>query len=130
CYRDWSSDVCSSDLRERRLEHTGGRHGRRMRRTAGEDTTMKFMLVNQGRPCHDAACSACARSLGSSYVRHVPTQRLYCDYDCYRQYQQTAVGMLWPYRSSLEAITVLAAISSCSWMMQMGAISRSLTEAY
>ncbi|WP_245502251.1 hypothetical protein [Bradyrhizobium betae] len=37
---------------------------------------------------------------------------------------------LWPYRSSLEMITVLVAISSWSWMMQMGALSRSLTEAY
>jgi hypothetical protein len=101
-----------------------------MRLTAGEDTTMRFMLVNQGRPCHDAACSACARPLSSSYVRHVPTQRLYCDFDCYRQYQQTAMGMRWPYSGSLEAITVLAAISGWSWMMQMGALSRSLTEAY
>ena len=32
--------------------------------------------------------------------------------------------------SGIGAITVLAAISSWSWMMQMGAISRSLTEAY
>lgn len=38
--------------------------------------------------------------------------------------------MLWPYHSSVEAITVLAAISSWSWMMQMGALSRSLTKAY
>ncbi|MBP1065132.1 MULTISPECIES: hypothetical protein [Bradyrhizobium] len=38
--------------------------------------------------------------------------------------------LLWPYRSSLEVIAVLAAISSWSWMMQMGALSRSLTEAY
>ncbi|MEK9281318.1 MULTISPECIES: hypothetical protein [unclassified Bradyrhizobium] len=38
--------------------------------------------------------------------------------------------MLWPYRSSLEAITVLAAISGWSCMMHMGALSRSLTEAY
>jgi hypothetical protein len=38
--------------------------------------------------------------------------------------------MLWPYGTSLEAITVLAAISTWSCMMQMGALSRSLTEAY
>ncbi|WP_235885664.1 hypothetical protein [Bradyrhizobium niftali] len=38
--------------------------------------------------------------------------------------------LLWPYRSSLEAIAVLGAISSWSWMMQMGALSRSLTEVY
>ncbi len=38
--------------------------------------------------------------------------------------------MLWPYRSSFEAVTMLAAISSWSWMMQMGALSHSLTDAY
>ncbi|WP_426407231.1 hypothetical protein [Bradyrhizobium ganzhouense] len=55
-------------------------------------------------------------------------QARYCDYDCYRQ--QTAMGVFWPYRSSLETITVLSAISAWSLMMQMGALSRSLTEAY
>ena len=87
------------------------------------------MLVNHGQPSHDATCSACAQPLGASYVRHVSTQRRYCDTDCYRRYQ-LAMGMLWPYHSSLEAITVLAAISGWSWMIQMGALSRSLTEAY
>ncbi|WGD56639.1 hypothetical protein QA641_22435 [Bradyrhizobium sp. CB1650] len=88
------------------------------------------MLVNQERPRHGVACSACTRPLGTSYVRHVSTQRLYCGYDCYHRYQQTTMATLWPYRSSLEAITVLAAISTWSCMMQMGALSRSLTEAY
>lgn len=88
------------------------------------------MLVNQECPRHGAACSACAQPLGSSYVRHVSKQERYCDYDCYRRYHQTAIDMLWPYRSSLEAITVLAAISGWSCMMHMGALSRSLTEAY
>ena len=37
------------------------------------------------------------------------------------------MGMLWPYQSSIETIAVLAAISSWSWMMQMSALSRSLT---
>ena len=55
-------------------------------------------------------------------------QARYCDYDCYRQ--QTTMGIFWPYRSSLEAITVLTAISTWSLMIQMGALSRSLTEAY
>ncbi|WP_246583604.1 hypothetical protein [Bradyrhizobium iriomotense] len=86
------------------------------------------MLVNQEHPCHDAACSACDRPLGSSYVRHVSKQERYCDYDCYRR--QTATDMLWPYRSSLEAVAVLTAIASWSWMIQMGALSRSLGEAY
>lgn len=101
-----------------------------MRLPAGEDTTLRFMLVNHGRPSHGAACSACAQPLGASYVRHVSTQRRYCDTDCYHRYQQSAMGMLWPYQSSIETIAVLAAISSWSWMMQMSALSRSLTEAY
>jgi hypothetical protein len=86
------------------------------------------MLVNQEHPSHGAACSACARPLGSSYVRHVSKQERYCGYDCYSR--QTATGMLWPYGSSLEAITVLTAFASWSWMAQMGALSRSLGEAY
>ena len=89
---------------------------------------MRFMLVNQDHPRHGAACSACARPLGSSYVRHVSRQERYCGYDCYRQ--QTAMDMLWPYRSAIETVAVLTAITSWSWMMQMGALSRSLAEAY
>ncbi|MBB4367412.1 hypothetical protein GGD63_000181 [Bradyrhizobium sp. cir1] len=85
------------------------------------------MLVNQEHPCHDAACSACARPLGSSYVRHVSKQERYCDYDCYRQ--RTTMDMLWP-RSPFEAIAVLTVLTSLSWMIQMGALSRSLAEAY
>ena len=86
------------------------------------------MLVNQQSPRLGAACSACARPLGASYLRHASMQARYCNYDCYRQ--QTTMGIFWPYRSSLEAITVLTAISTWSLMMQMGAHSRSLTEAY
>jgi hypothetical protein len=87
---------------------------------------MRFMFVNQEGPRHGGTCSACAQPLGASYVRHVPAERRYCDYDCYRRYQQTTVEMLWPYRSSLEAITV----SSWNWILQTGALSRSLTEAF
>lgn len=94
--------------------------------SAGEDTALRFMLVNQEHPCH-GVCGACARPLGASYVRHVSKQERYCDYGCYRQ--QTAMDMLWP-RSPFEAIAVLTAISSWGWMIQMGALSRSLAEAY
>ncbi|MFK4657647.1 hypothetical protein ABIF97_007581 [Bradyrhizobium japonicum] len=107
-----------------------GEAHRPMRLLAGEDRTLKFMLVNQDQPRHGVTCSACARPLGSSYVRHVSTQRQYCEYDCYRRYQQTSMEALWPYRSSLEMVTVLAAISSWSWMMQFGALSGALTEAF
>lgn len=98
--------------------------------TAEEDTALRFMLVNHEHPCHGTVCSACARPLGSSYVRHVSKQERYCDHECYSRHQHTVMDMLWPYRSSLETIVALAAISSWSWMMQMGALSRSLTEAY
>ena len=86
------------------------------------------MLVNQQSPRLGAACSACARPLGASYLRHASMQARYCNYDCYRQ--QTTMGIFWPYRSLLEAITVLTAISTWSLIIQMGALSRSLTEAY
>lgn len=85
------------------------------------------MLVNQEHPGHGGVCRACARPLGASYVRHVSKQERYCDYGCYRQ--QTAMDMLWP-GSSLETIAALAAISSWSWMIQIGALSRALAEAY
>ncbi|MGY8638024.1 hypothetical protein RAD15_36685 [Bradyrhizobium sp. 14AA] len=39
------------------------------------------------------------------------------------------MDLLWP-RSPFEAIAVLTAISSWSWMIQMGALSRSLAEVY
>ncbi|MGX1323017.1 collagenase-like PrtC family protease [Bradyrhizobium sp. USDA 377] len=85
------------------------------------------MLVNQEHPCHGAVCGACDRPLGSSYVRHVSKQERYCDYDCYRQ--RTAMDMLRPH-SPFEAIAVLTAMASWSWMIQMGALSRALAEVY
>ena len=86
------------------------------------------MLVSQETPRLGAACSACARPLGASYLRHASMQARYCDYDCYRQ--QASMGIFWPYRSSLEAITMLTAISAWSLTMQMSALSRSLTDVY
>ncbi|WP_271581032.1 hypothetical protein [Bradyrhizobium sp. CCBAU 45389] len=86
------------------------------------------MLVNQEHPCHGTVCSACDRPLGSSYVRHVSKQERYCDYDCYSQ--QTVIDMLWPRRGPFEAIAVLTAVAGWSWVFQMGALSRSLAEAY
>ena len=86
------------------------------------------MLVNQETPRPGAACSACARPLGASYLRHASMQARYCDYDCYRQ--QATMGIFAPYRGSLEAISMLTAISAWSLMMQMSALSRSLTEVY
>jgi hypothetical protein len=99
---------------------------------------MRFVLVNHAPPGHGSACSTCSRPLGSSYLRHVPTQRRYCDHECYRRYQPMAMAVPWQaaaggvatYRNAIETITVLAAISSWSYMMQVGTLSRSLTGAF
>lgn len=101
-----------------------------MRLAAGEEASLRFMLVNQGRPGEGSACNACAQPLGSNYLRHVPTRRPYCDYDCYRRYRLSTMAMPWSDSSSLEAITVFAAVASWGCMMQIGALSRALTEAF
>ena len=99
---------------------------------------MRFVLVNHKPPPHEATCNACSGSLGSSYLRHVPTQRRYCDYDCYRRHGAATMALPWfapdravtAYRNAAELITVIAAISSWSWMMQIEAFSRSLTATF
>ena len=98
---------------------------------------MRFVLVNQKPSGHEVSCNTCSGPLGSSYLRHVPTQRQYCDYDCYRRHGTTmALPWLAPdravtaYRNAAELITVIAAISSWSLMMQLGAFSRSLTATF
>jgi hypothetical protein len=88
---------------------------------------LKFILVNRELPADGSACSACAKPLGSSYLRHVPTRRPYCDYECYQRYR--LIAMPWFDPGSMEAIMVWTAIASWSCMMQIGALSRSLTEA-
>ena len=99
---------------------------------------MRFVLVNHKPSGHGATCNACSGTLGSSYVRHVPTQRQYCDYDCYRRHGPMTMALPWlapdravtAYRDAAELITVIAAISSWSWMMQIEAFSRSLTAMF
>ena len=99
---------------------------------------MRFVLVNQRPSGHGATCNTCSGPLGSSYLRHVPTQRQYCDYDCYRRHRATTMALPWlapdravtAYRNAAELITVIAAISSWSWMMQIEAVSRSLTAMF
>lgn len=78
---------------------------------------MRFMLGSHERPSQGRR-DAYARPLGFNYVDHVSTQRRYYEYDCCRSYEQTTMEMLWPYRSSLVAL------SNCSWMIQMSARSR------
>lgn len=103
---------------------------RHKRLAAGEEVSLKFMLVNRGLPADGSACSACAQPLGSSYLRHVPTRRPYCDYECYQRHRLTAMVMPWSDPGSIAAITVWSTIVSLSCMMQIGALSRSLTEAF
>jgi hypothetical protein len=88
------------------------------------------MLVNRGLPADGSACSACAQPLGSSYLRHVPTRRPYCDYECYQRYRLTAMAMPWSDPGSIEAITEWTAIASWSCLIQIGALSHSLTEVF
>ena len=70
------------------------------------------MLVNQDQPRHGVTCSACARPLGSSYVRHVSTQRQYCEYDCYRRYQPDEHGkaLALPAVSLISAVAIILAV--------------------
>ena len=107
---------------------------------------MKFVVVNHEPPSHESTCSACARSLRSGYVRHVRTQQRYCGYDCYRRHQLSAALMSWPLcqlktasapksiaasrRIAVEAIAVSSAIAYWSYITQMWALSRSLTQAF
>lgn len=48
---------------------------------------MKFILVNHRAPLDGPTCAECSRSLVSGYLKAVPTQRQYCDYDCYVRYE-------------------------------------------
>ena len=100
---------------------------------------MRFVLVNQGLP-GASNCAACSRALGSSYLRHVPTQRRYCDHDCYRR-DQLMRASPWlaamhapeeiapAYQDTVQIATSLVAASCWGYAVQLGAISQSLTEA-
>ena len=93
---------------------------------------MKFVLVNHEPPGEGAVCSTCSQPLGSSYIRHVHTQRRYCDHDCYSRYRPANVMMPWSaaaYSSSIEMIMMLTAISSWSLILRMEVVSRSLVQA-
>ena len=107
---------------------------------------MKFVVVNHEPPARDVACSTCSQPLRSGYVRHVRTQRRYCDYDCYRRNQLPTLLMPWPMpaltgtqathgvaaaaRSAAEVMTVLAAVSCWSYTIQVWTVSRALTDAF
>lgn len=64
---------------------------------------MKFVLVNHRAPLNSAACTACAKVLGTGYLRDVSTQRPYCGYDCYLRYEARNLFMPWLKTSCAEA---------------------------
>ena len=99
---------------------------------------MKFVLVNHESPLCTARCSTCSRSILSGYVRHVRTQRHYCDYDCYRRGELMTLLMPWltPGRSGpaighmIEMLAVLSAVSCWSCTMLGWTFARALAGAY
>ena len=106
---------------------------------------MKFVVVNHEPPSHAATCSTCARSLSSGYVRHVRTQRRYCDHDCYRRGELVTLLMPWstPGRTGwatphvefaagnmIEMVAVFSAVSCWSWTIHAWTFARALTGAY
>jgi len=103
---------------------------------------MRFVLVNHEPPLCAATCSTCSRSIQSSYVRHVQTQRRYCDYDCYRRGEFATLLMQWPIpaelaagnievatRNMIEMLAVLSAVSCWSCTIQIWTFARALTGA-
>ena len=80
---------------------------------------MKFILVNYRTPLGCPTCARCSRPLVSGYLKALPTQRQYCDYDCYVRYE--ARDMLAPWLAAsvpFELITSFAA-ASCSYSIAL-----------
>jgi hypothetical protein len=102
---------------------------------------MKFVLVNHRTPLRPSTCSECARSLGSGYLRDVPTRRPYCDQHCYRRYQAKRPLMPWfaatgadhgpgtDYPAELRSVISFAAASCWLYAIPITALSISLVDA-
>ena len=98
------------------------------------------MLVNHRSPRRESICHACSEPRESSYLRDVPTQRRYCNQDCYIRNKLMNLAMPWlspgPAEDvaaslrSLDSITSLAVGSCWSYAIQIGAVSLSLAEAF
>ncbi len=43
---------------------------------------MKFVLVND-RVARAANCAHCGKPMGAGYLHEIPSQRFYCDHECY-----------------------------------------------
>ncbi|UVO30585.1 hypothetical protein [Bradyrhizobium arachidis] len=56
---------------------------------------MKFILVNHRTPDGASICIGCRQSLETGYLRDMATRQHYCDYDCYRRYQEKRLGVHW-----------------------------------
>ena len=77
---------------------------------------MNFVLVNHRIPLDSSTCAECSRSLASGYLKAVPTQRQYCDYDCYLRHEARSLTASWltaPYEAPLEMMTSFATASCC-----------------
>jgi hypothetical protein len=44
---------------------------------------MRFLFVSDRAPRAPSTCAHCSTSIGISYLRDLPSKRLYCDYACY-----------------------------------------------
>ncbi|MHB0767993.1 hypothetical protein [Bradyrhizobium sp. 5.13L] len=106
---------------------------------------MKFIVVNHEPPLCAATCSTCSRSIRSGYVRHVRTQRRYCDYDCYRRGELVTLLMQWSVpgrsepafgnvevaaRNAIDMFAVLSAVFCWSCTIHAWTFARALTGAY
>lgn len=106
---------------------------------------MKFVVVNHEPPSREAVCSTCSQRLRSGYIRHMRTQRRYCDYDCYHRNEFATLMMEWSMpsltatqanniavaaRNTGAVLAVLGAVSYWSSTLQMWTLSRALTNAF
>jgi hypothetical protein len=55
---------------------------------------MRFILVNGRTPRPRSLCVMCVHPVGTTYLREVGTQLIYCDHDCYAAHCESAVLLL------------------------------------
>jgi hypothetical protein len=55
---------------------------------------MRFILVNGRTPRPRSLCVMCVHPVGTTYLREVGTQLIYCDHDCYAAHCESAVRLL------------------------------------
>lgn len=52
---------------------------------------MRFILVNERVPCPRSFCVMCNQPVGTSYLRELGTELVYCEYGCYTANSESAV---------------------------------------